>query len=45
MDERTKRRMVKARTWVMDLQSECGTEDREYIDAWIKEAGLETVVE
>lgn len=45
MDDRTKRRMVKAQAWVQDLQSECGTEDREYIAAWVRETGLETVVE
>lgn len=43
MDERTKRRMRKAQAWVQDLQSECGTEDQEYIAAWINE--LETVPE
>lgn len=43
MDDRTKRRMRKAQAWVQDLQSECGTEDQEYIDAWVNE--LETVVE
>lgn len=43
MDERTKKRMSKAQAWVQELQSECGTEDQEYIAAWKHE--LKTVPE
>ena len=31
------RRLRKVEAWVQDLQSECGVEDEEYINAWIHE--------
>lgn len=37
MDERTRARMRKVEGWIKDLESECGTEDQEYVDAWIHE--------
>jgi DNA-binding FrmR family transcriptional regulator len=37
VDKKTLARLKKVEGWIQGLESECGAEDQEYIDAWIHE--------